>query len=100
MLHYGKNQNKHNPNRCHRPINYPAYLSQEIVRCSFFCSLLGNALANNIWENKLKGQKPDPTSTQEDKERFIMAKYNNKEFLAPLPPGLGTSASLVDAICR
>jgi len=63
-------------------------------------SALGNALANNIWENKLKGQKPDPTSTQEDKERFIMAKYNNKEFLAPLPPGLGTSASLVDAICR
>ena len=76
------------------------YFLQEILRYLFFCSLLGNALANNIWEHKLKGQKPDPTSTQEDKERFIMAKYNNKEFLAPLPPGLGTSASLVDAICR
>ena len=63
-------------------------------------SALGNSLANNIWEHKLKGPKPEPTSSQEDKERFIMAKYNNKEFLAPLPPGLGTSASLVDAICR
>ena len=63
-------------------------------------SALGNALANNIWEHNFKGPKPEPTSSQEDKERFIMAKYNNKEFLAPFPPGLGTSASLVDAICR
>ena len=62
---------------------------------------MGNLMANSLWEAKLKsGQKPNPTSTQEDKERFIMAKYNNKEFLAPLPPGLNTSASLVDAICR
>ena len=61
---------------------------------------LGNLMANSIWEHKLKGPKPEPNSTQEDKERFIMAKYNNKEFLAPLSPGLSTSASLVDAICR
>ena len=63
-------------------------------------SALGNSMANSIWEQKLKGPKPEPNSSQEDKERFIMAKYNNKEFLAPLPPGLNTSASLVDAICR
>lgn len=63
-------------------------------------SALGNLMANSIWEAKLKGPKPEAHSTQEDKERFIMAKYNNKEFLAPLPPGLGTAASLVDAICR
>jgi Arf-GAP/GTPase/ANK repeat/PH domain-containing protein 1/3 len=61
---------------------------------------MGNLMANSIWENKLIGQKPDPQSTQEDKERFIIAKYNNKEFLSPLPPGLNTSSSLVDAICR
>ena len=61
---------------------------------------LGNLMANTIWEQKLAGPKPEPGSSQEDKERFIMAKYNNKEFLSPLPPGLNTSASLVDAICR
>ena len=61
---------------------------------------LGNQLANTLWEQKLKGPKPRPDSSQEDKERFIMTKYNNKEFLAPLPPGLSVSASLVDAICR
>jgi len=63
-------------------------------------SALGNTMANSIWEHKLKGPKPEPSSSQEDKERFIMAKYNNKEFLAALPSGLSTSASLVDAICR
>ncbi len=64
-------------------------------------SAMGNVMANSIWESKLKsGQKPCPTSSQEDKERFIMAKYNNKEFLSPMPPGLNTSASLVDSICR
>ena len=63
-------------------------------------SALGNLMANSIWEQKLKGPKPRPDSSQEDKERFIMTKYNNKEFLAPLPPGLSVSASLVDAICR
>ena len=57
-------------------------------------------MANSIWEQKLKGPKPEPSSSQEDKERFIMAKYNNKEFLAPLSSGLSSSASLVDAICR
>ena len=61
---------------------------------------LGNQLANTLWEQKLKGPKPQAGSSQEDKERFIMTKYNNKEFLAPLPPGLSVSASLVDAICR
>ena len=61
---------------------------------------MGNSMANSIWEHKLKGPKPEPCSTQEDKERFIMAKYNNKEFLSPLPSGLSTSSSLVDAICR
>ena len=61
---------------------------------------LGNLMANTLWEQRLKGPKPEPASSQEDKERFILAKYNNKEFLAALPPGLNTSASLVDAICR
>jgi Arf-GAP/GTPase/ANK repeat/PH domain-containing protein 1/3 len=65
---------------------------------------LGNDVANSIWESGLRSlrnfRKPEPNSSQEEKERFIMAKYNQKEFLAPLPPGLSVSASLVDAICR
>jgi Arf-GAP/GTPase/ANK repeat/PH domain-containing protein 1/3 len=65
---------------------------------------LGNEVANTIWESGLhhhRGfRKPEPNSSQEEKERFIMAKYNQKEFLAPLNSGMSISASLVDAICR
>ena len=65
---------------------------------------LGNETANSIWEfglNQHRGyRKPEPHSSQEEKERFILAKYNSREFLAPLTPGLSISASLVDAICR
>lgn len=67
-------------------------------------SSLGNEVANSIWESSLHHKrgyrKPEPNSSQEEKERFIMAKYNQKEFLASLTPGLSISASLVDAICR
>merc|ERR1719273_1802165 len=31
-------------------------------------SALGNSMANSIWEQKLKGPKPEPSSSQEDKE--------------------------------
>lgn len=61
---------------------------------------MGNQLANQIWEAKLIGRKPESSSSQEEKERFIIRKYNEKEFLEPLPLGISTAASLVDAICR
>eukprot|EP00096_Caligus_rogercresseyi_P013247 TRINITY_DN5922_c0_g1_i2.p1 TRINITY_DN5922_c0_g1~~TRINITY_DN5922_c0_g1_i2.p1 ORF type:complete len:755 (-),score=196.96 TRINITY_DN5922_c0_g1_i2:439-2703(-) len=61
----------------------------------------GNALANSNWEGSLRGRrKPEPASSQEEKEQFIMAKYSRKEFLSPLPPNNSPSASLVEAICR
>lgn len=44
---------------------------------------LGNEVGNNVWEANLRGQtKPNPRSSREDKERWIRAKYEAKEFLA------------------
>ena len=48
-------------------------------------------------------KKPDASSSREDKERYIKAKYERREFLSPLPrggPGGGPAAALVDAVCR
>ncbi|KAH9420754.1 Arf-GAP with GTPase, ANK repeat and PH domain-containing protein 3 [Dermatophagoides pteronyssinus] len=46
---------------------------------------LGNTAVNEIWEYQLKSKtKPTPTSRHEEKERFIRAKYERREFLAPL----------------
>lgn len=44
---------------------------------------LGNEVGNHVWEANLRGQtKPNPRSSREDKERWIRAKYEGKEFLA------------------
>ena len=64
---------------------------------------LGNRLANAIWEANLPrsgARKPEPNSSQEEKERYIVAKYSRKEFLAPLPSGMTAVAALLDGICR
>ena len=69
---------------------------------------LGNRTANSIWEGRMPhpGIKPSPNSSQEEKERFIIAKYSRREFLTPIPNQPGTpgnmnnAACLVDAICR
>jgi len=65
---------------------------------------LGNETANSIWEATLhlsrSYRKPDSTSSQEEKERFIVAKYDSKEFLQPLPTGLPVTATLADALFR
>lgn len=46
---------------------------------------LGNTAANKIWEFNLKSRnKPCPSSTNEEKEKYIRAKYETKQFLAPL----------------
>ena len=38
---------------------------------------------------------------REEKEKYIKAKYERKEFLAPLPPSsISPAKGLVDAICR
>ncbi|EFX86787.1 hypothetical protein DAPPUDRAFT_44591 [Daphnia pulex] len=61
---------------------------------------LGNTLSNSIWEARMRGVKPGPQSSRDDKERWIRAKYEHKEFLA-LPSSSGSlGQQLIDAVCR
>jgi hypothetical protein len=65
---------------------------------------LGNKVANEIWESGLltntSFKKPHPNSSQEDKERFIIAKYHLKAFLKPFIPKSSVTATLADAVLR
>ena len=66
---------------------------------------IGNRTANSIWEHRINrpGIKPSPNSSQEEKERFIIAKYSRREFLMPLSnqaANMNNASHLVDAICR
>lgn len=63
---------------------------------------LGNQLANSVWEARILApyRKPGPDSTREEKERYIKAKYERKEFLARLPAHQTPAQSLLDSICR
>lgn len=67
---------------------------------------VGNRLANAVWEANLAtkrpsvARKPGPGSSQEEKERYIVAKYSRKDFLAALPSGMSAAAALLDAILR
>jgi len=63
---------------------------------------LGNYIANSVWEARTPPghRKPGPDSSREDKERYIQAKYDRKEWIAPLSSPHSPAQSLVDAICR
>lgn len=68
---------------------------------------LGNTVVNRLWEGRGRVKKPQPDSSREDKENYIKAKYERKEWLVPLnspnrPPGSHQSPAqaLLDAICR
>ena len=55
-------------------------------------SSLGNVLANSLWEARRAGvnaKKPEPTSTQEEKERFIMAKSKREKIKLESTAGTG-----------
>ena len=43
--------------------------------------------------------KPTPTSSREEKERWIRAKYESKEFLPPSNNTMPIGQQLVDAVC-
>lgn len=63
---------------------------------------IGNGIANSVWENSLKNRtKPGPTSPRDEKEKWIRAKYEAKEFLPP-PPYLDIALNqqLIDALVR
>ncbi len=61
---------------------------------------LGNTISNSIWEARMRGVKPGPQSSRDDKERWIRAKYENKEFLALPSSSAPLEQQLIDAVCR
>ena len=62
---------------------------------------LGNHMANSVWEARvLPAHKPGPSSSREDKEKYIVAKYVRKEMITPLPNGLSPSSALLSAISK
>ncbi|KAL8608051.1 hypothetical protein ACOMHN_023867 [Nucella lapillus] len=63
---------------------------------------IGNYLANSVWEANTKGRsKPTSSSNREEKEVWIKAKYENKEFLPPLPYiDIPVNQQLIDALVR
>ncbi|KAG0713172.1 Centaurin-gamma-1A [Chionoecetes opilio] len=62
---------------------------------------LGNEFGNSVWEGSLRGQlKPNPRFSREEKERWIRAKYEGKEFLAPPQAGIPLNEQIIDCVCR
>ncbi|XP_031551246.1 arf-GAP with GTPase, ANK repeat and PH domain-containing protein 1-like [Actinia tenebrosa] len=63
---------------------------------------IGNDLANGIWEGRCnEEEKPTSTSSREDKERWIRAKYESKQFLCELPPSeFSLGEQLNDAVTK
>lgn len=66
---------------------------------------IGNKLANSVWEARLPChatfRKPGPDSDREEKETFIRAKYERREFLPDLPfRDSPVQQQLIDAIAR
>ncbi|XP_064644118.1 arf-GAP with GTPase, ANK repeat and PH domain-containing protein 3-like isoform X7 [Lineus longissimus] len=72
---------------------------------------IGNTLANSVWEAAPKNRmKPSPSSPREEKEIYIRAKYDKKEWLPPLPyrdipagqvrTEPGVAQQLIDSIVR
>ncbi|XP_077994090.1 arf-GAP with GTPase, ANK repeat and PH domain-containing protein 1-like [Glandiceps talaboti] len=63
---------------------------------------IGNSLANSVWEVSSKGKtKPSPSTPREEKEKWIRAKYEQKEFLPPPPyHDIPLGQQLLDAVTR
>ncbi|XP_018015153.1 centaurin-gamma-1A isoform X2 [Hyalella azteca] len=63
---------------------------------------LGNEAGNRVWESNVHNtslSKPGPRSPREDKERWIRAKYEAREFLQLLPSTSDLSEDLVESVC-
>lgn len=62
---------------------------------------IGNKIANTIWEACILNQKkPSPSSSHEEKERWIKNKYELKEFLPKLNRNIPITQQLIEAIIR
>ncbi|KAH1022304.1 hypothetical protein HUJ04_011726 [Dendroctonus ponderosae] len=61
---------------------------------------IGNTLANSVWESQVHNRtKPTPTSSREEKERWIRAKYEHKEFLPAPNNTMPLGQQLIDSVC-
>lgn len=63
---------------------------------------IGNSLANSIWEASIRPGlvKPSPSSSREDKEKWIRLKYECKEFLPECNKSVPMGQQLIEAIVR
>ncbi|KAH9509783.1 Centaurin-gamma-1A [Bulinus truncatus] len=63
---------------------------------------IGNSTVNSVWEANTKGRpRPTQCSPRDEKERWIRAKYEAKEFLPPLPYiDIPVNQQLIDALVR
>ncbi|BFZ22466.1 hypothetical protein BsWGS_25505 [Bradybaena similaris] len=63
---------------------------------------VGNGTVNSVWEANTKGRpKPSSSSHRDEKERWIRAKYETKEFLPLLPYiDIPVNQQLIDALVR
>lgn len=62
---------------------------------------IGNGLANSVWEATTNGQKkPSPTSSREEKEKWIRNKYEAKEYLPQCNSIMSIGQQLIEAVVR
>jgi len=60
---------------------------------------VGNKVSRSIWEAKKPRNRPNYSAPREERERFIRAKYIDKEFIADLPPTVKSiTEQLMDVI--
>lgn len=90
-------------------VSLSVFLSIFVLNFYFFFSpghlsvmlAIGNSLANSVWEARTHTYtKPTATSSREEKEKWIRAKYETKEFLPAISHGVPLGQQLVDAVCR
>ncbi|XP_057669658.1 centaurin-gamma-1A [Diorhabda carinulata] len=61
---------------------------------------IGNSLANSVWEAQTQNRcKPNSHSTREEREKWIRAKYEHKEFLPPPNNTMPLGQQLIDYVC-
>lgn len=62
---------------------------------------MGNALANSVWEHNTNGfSKPTPTTGRDDKEKWIHAKYEVKQFLPPYSSSTSIGQQLIESVVK
>ena len=56
---------------------------------------IGNKVLRELWEAQKPKNHPIHSSSQEDREKFIKAKYLDKEFLVELPRSTNTVSEVI-----